>query len=274
MGMSRSRRVLHLSLGRGPNLRFGVRGRGRRPARERGCLPLTRNRDAVSTSPEGEAGALRRVLPAPLILLLAACGFSPLYATDADGIRSEMRGVVVGSVTGPPDAAYYTEDALRDALPGGADTARYTLEIALRDARQAVAVTRQANTTRFDYLLNARYTLRDLETGEARQNTIRTTVSYGVVESQYASLVGREDAVRRAALDLARRVETDVALYLKGRAPETARVPLPDVLEGGGDERGLGDFDGDDFDGDDDGTPGIGAPADAEATDAPAPTGG
>ena len=218
-------------------------------------------------------GVLTKLACALALLALGGCGFTPLYATAGEGIQSEMRGVVVGTVTGPPDAAYYTEDALRDVLPGG-DAARYALEVQLRDSRQAVAVTRQADTTRFDYLLNARYTLRDLETGEARQNTIRTTISYGVVESQYASLVGREDAVRRAALDLARRVETDVALYLKGRAPETSRVPISDVLDAR-DEDGLRDFDEDDFGPDDaePDTPGLEAPVDAEATDAPAPTG-
>ena len=224
---------------------------------------------------------LLALLCLPALSGAAGCGFTPLYATAGEGIRAEMRGVVVGRVSGPPDAAYYAEDALRDALPGDGAAAQYALEVQLRDQRRAVAVTRQANTTRFDYVLNARYALRDLESGEVRRNTIQTVVSYGVVESQYASLVGREDAVRRAALDLARRVETDVALYLKGRAPEASRVPLAPVLVDD-DEEGLGDFDEDDFELDPadatseqsgTGAEGLRAPPEAEATDAPAPTG-
>lgn len=204
---------------------------------------------------------------------LAGCGFTPLYATDDAGIRSEMRGVRVTRVTGPPDAAYFAEDALRDVLPGESSTTRYTLAVSLRDQRRAVAVTRAANTTRYDYVLRAFYRLTDVETGQVRQNTIQTIVSYGVVDSQYASLVGREDAVRRAALDLAGRVETDVALYIKGRAPDAGAVALPPVIDEN--ERGdIDDFDENDFDEDEDGdTPGIQAPPEAEVTDGPAPSG-
>ena len=270
---------------RTPAERSGVGPRGVRQYRVHRTQPPSPSEMAV---PPQAGGQWPRLLLAPLLFLLAAtsssCGFTPLYATSGEGIRSEMRGVRVGAVTGPPDAAYYAEDALRDVLPG-TGAAQYDLRVQLRDQRRAVAVTRQANTTRFDYVLNARYSLRNLETDEVRQNTIQTVVSYGVVESQYASLVGREDAVRRAALDLARRVETDVALYLKGRAPETSRVPLAPVLDDADEREGLSDFDEDDFDGDeaegeaegfdlDEGeTPGIGADPEDEAVDAPSPAG-
>ncbi|MBB4658019.1 LPS assembly lipoprotein LptE [Parvularcula dongshanensis] len=169
---------------------------------------------------------------AGLALLVEGCGFTPLYATGGrSGIASDMREVTVTGVQGPPDAAYYVQGALRDVLPGDAPSQRYRLAIALRDQRRAVAVTEAADTTRYDYVLNASYTLQDTQTGDRRRSSLQTIVSYGVVDSQYASLVGREDAVRRAALDLARRLETDVALYLKDRAPEGSSVPLPPVID-------------------------------------------
>ena len=196
---------------------------------------------------------MRRLLTIPALLALGACGFSPLYATNDEGIRGEMRMVAVGEITGPADAAYYTQGALADVLPGGASDPRYSLSVRLRDQRRAIAVTRSATTTRYDYVLLAGYTLNDTQTGETRTNSVQTTVSYGVVDSQYASLVGREDAVRRASLDLARRIETDVALYLKGRAPDTAPVPVPPVIDEDGDGE-LRDFEGDEL-----GVPGPGA---------------
>jgi LPS-assembly lipoprotein len=200
-------------------------------------------------------------------MLLSACGFTPLYATGGDSIAGEMREVFVGDVSGPPDASYYVSDSLRDVLPdeAGAEM-RYRLRVALRDQRRAIAVTRAAATTRYDYVLNAAYTLTDLDTGAVRRHELETVVSYGVVASQYASLVGREDAVRRAATDLARRIETDVALYLKGRAPDTARVPLPPVI----DDEPLEELPSDE--GDTTGT-GTTIPEDAEGTQAPAGAG-
>ncbi len=142
-----------------------------------------------------------------------------------------MRSVYVETVNGPPDASYYLEGALREVLPGRSSGRRYSLAVGLTEQRQAVAVTDVANTTRFDYVLRATYRLADTQSDEVRRHQLQTIVSYGVVDSQYATLVGQEDAVRRAALDLARRLETDVALYLKGRAPDTAPVPLPPLIE-------------------------------------------
>lgn len=178
------------------------------------------------------------------LTVLPSCGFSPLYATDEGGIRSELRAVAIGEVGGPPDIAYYTRGALGDVLPDGARGAgeRYVLSLNLREQNRAIAVTRSADTVRYDYSVRAAYTLTDTQTGEARRNTIQSVVSYGVVASQYASLVGREDAVRRAALDLSRRIETDVALYLKGRAPQTGAVRLPDMIDDDGRD-GSGDLD-------------------------------
>ena len=184
--------------------------------------------------------ALLAVLPAA-----QGCGFSPLYATDEGGIRSELRSVAIGEVAGPPDIAYYARGALADVLPRGEERSRYTLAMSLREQTRAIAVTRSSDTTRFDYQVRAAYTLTDNETGEQRRNSVESIVSYGVVASQYASLVGREDAVRRAALDLSRRIETDVALYLKGRAPQTGTVPLPDVIDDDG--RDMGEPDGADL---------------------------
>ena len=173
---------------------------------------------------------------------LPACGFTPLYGETSGGIQSELRSVAIAEVSGPPDIAYHTQGALDDALPGGGDAPRYTLAVALREQTQAIAVTRSADTVRYDYTVRATYRLTDQETGTVRRNAVQAIVSYGVVASQYASLVGREDAVRRAALDVSRRIETDVALYLKGRAPEAGTVPLPDVIEDDG-RGGLNDAD-------------------------------
>ena len=192
---------------------------------------------------------MSRVLAAALLALaapaLSSCGFTPLYATGGGGLQSELRGVTVGQVNGPADASYYAQAALREALPGGAAT-RYTIALDLRDQRQSIGVTRSAETTRYDYTLQGRYRLTDAQTGETRVQTIQTVVSYGTTDSQYASLVGREDAVRRAALELARRIETDVALYLKGRAPEPSEVTVSPVVDRGG--RGeLGEWDEDEI---------------------------
>ena len=176
---------------------------------------------------------LNRILVALACFLAAGCGFTPLYSTQGEmGNQNEMREVAVARLPGTPEPARFLSDALRDTLPGDeGSSARYQMTIGLRDQRRAIAVTRAADTTRFDYYLNGTMILTDTDTGSTRRQTFETIVSYGVVDSQYSSLVGRDDAVRRAALEMARLIEIDVALYLKGRAPEPSGSELPAIID-------------------------------------------
>ncbi len=156
-----------------------------------------------------------------MILVLGACGFQPLYATLDDEEQSveELGAFYIESVSGPKDARQEVEDAMRLRLPDTGVKKTHAVTIELRDTRRAVAVRISSDTQRFDYTLVAWLRYRDLETDEVRRQSLRSIVSYGVVDSQYASLVGREDAVRRAAVDLARKIEVDMALFLRDRAP-------------------------------------------------------
>ncbi|RFB05480.1 LPS assembly lipoprotein LptE [Parvularcula marina] len=177
---------------------------------------------------------LRPLLAAALLISLPACGFTPLYSTGGDSAVAEgLRSVEIAGIEANPEIQRLVNRELRDLLPepaGGAP--RYELLVSLEDRRAATVVRRSAATTRFDYTLFGSYRLRDTETGKiVHRQSISAMTSYGVVSSQYASLVGREDAARRAAVEIARRIETDMALYLAGRPPEANEVELPDILD-------------------------------------------
>jgi LPS-assembly lipoprotein len=165
---------------------------------------------------------------------ISGCGFSPLYAeTSMNGAASELALVQLSPIIGPADVSPILEDALRETMPSLGDvTPQYTLDLKLKDQRRSIAVTRSAETTRFNYYLVANYTLRERTTGTVvRRNALNTVVSYGIVSEQYASRIGREDAVRRAALELSRRIELDVALFLKGQAPAESDISLGEVVD-------------------------------------------
>ena len=177
---------------------------------------------------------LRLALLAFLTLGLSACGFTPLYSTGGDSQVAEgLRSIEVAGIDAEPEIQRLVGRELRDLLPDpSGDEPRYKLYMNLNDRRQATVVRRSAATTRFDYTLFGSYRLRDTETGEiVHRQKINAMTSYGVVSSQYASLVGREDAARRAAVEIARRIETDLALFLAGRPAEANEVELPDILD-------------------------------------------
>ncbi len=183
----------------------------------------------------------RGLLFASLALALSACGFQPLYSTTGpSSVTEEMAEVRIGRITGPAAPSNFLVEELRETLPGeqaGAG-ARYVVDLKLRDRQLAVAVTSAANTVRYNYTVFAQMMITDTETNTSRRQNLSTVTSYGVVPSQYASYIGREDAVRRASEDLARKIAFDIALYLKGRAPAPSEIvtPLPpdmDILDQG-----------------------------------------
>lgn len=166
---------------------------------------------------------------------LAGCGFTPLYSTKTSGSGgAALSGIRLAAVTGPDEAGHHLAAALATALPASTSTPVYEMSVSLRESRRAIAVTQSSDNTRFDYVLSAEVSLKHLGTGDVRRQRVDATTSYGVVASQYATLVGRQDAVRRTTIELARKIELDTALFLKGRAPQTNT--LPGVLD-----RDLGD---------------------------------
>ncbi|MCI5044529.1 MAG: LPS assembly lipoprotein LptE [Aquisalinus sp.] len=152
--------------------------------------------------------------------LLSACGFTPLYADNDQELTRSLAAVNILPIRQPETASYVLENELRDFTSRTAIT-RYDLSVNLRERRRSVAVTGNAQTARFEYTLSAGYTLSDNQTGQRYRNAKSVVTSYGIVPSQYASLVAQEDAIRKAAIELAQQIEFDLVFYFKGQIEGT-----------------------------------------------------
>ncbi len=159
--------------------------------------------------------ALLSILP-----LLSACGFTPLYADSDEALSRSLTAINVMPISQPEFAGYVLENEIRDFVKSGT-TPRYDLAVQLKERRKSAAVTSDAQTARFEYVLTGKYTLTDLETGKRYRNEKSAITSYGSVTSQYASYVGQEDAIRKAAIKLADKMETDLVFYFKGQVDGT-----------------------------------------------------
>ncbi|MEM9837534.1 MAG: hypothetical protein AAF830_00120 [Pseudomonadota bacterium] len=153
-----------------------------------------------------------------LLLFVSACGFKPLYATgDGPEETAALNQVRLGAVRGPTVSRDIMRTELGDTFRSTSGDERYLLSVNLRETTRAISVTVESNVRRFNYQLTANIAYADKETGEQRRQNLQSVVSYAVVPSQYATLVGQEDAKRRAVIDLVRKIETDAALYVQGR---------------------------------------------------------
>jgi LPS-assembly lipoprotein len=178
------------------------------------------------------SSALRIGLVLLASLVLASCGFRPLYADarTAEG-ASHLTDIDFFAVRGPVMPRDTMRDALDRRFPDTGSNPRYAAAIDLNQQSTGVAVSIDSNASRFNYTLFATVTYTDRETNQRRVQTLRSIASYAVVPGLYASLVAEEDAVRRATLDLTRKIEADAALYVAGQAPQSSSGSL---LQGNG----------------------------------------
>ncbi len=152
-----------------------------------------------------------------LIPLLSACGFTPLYGELENGstLQDRLAKIAVADITEPATTGYMFQRELKKRL-GEAQAAEFDLIVLLKESRISVAVTGEANTNRFSYTLRASYKLVHRDTEKTFKGTLSATNGYGIVPSQYSSLVGEEQARRKSIEDLASQLEMELILALRG----------------------------------------------------------
>lgn len=172
------------------------------------------------------ARGLRLVLVFGLALGLAACGFRPLYGRYGANPGAQR---IFASIYVPPiengRVGYQLRNSLIDLLQASQSSAgtTYRLDIRLRESRQGVAVQPNASITRYNYTLDADYTLTDTRTGKVVTSGTQSTLSaYNVMPSSstsaYSTLMARQNARKRAADDIAYRIRLDLGVFFSQRA--------------------------------------------------------
>ena len=156
-----------------------------------------------------------------LALGLTACGtsrgFTPLYQnTGNPATEVGIRQVVVtnpGREVGERRAAQIVGQELNRFYAAGAGTA-YTLDIALTESWETLALRRDATDERFELRLLGRVSFYDPH-GRLQHTAVATTrAPYNVQTSPYATETARQNARETAARALAQEIQRRVLLFL------------------------------------------------------------
>ncbi|MET0295376.1 MAG: LPS assembly lipoprotein LptE [Phenylobacterium sp.] len=155
---------------------------------------------------------MRKLLPlAPALLLLAGCGFTPLYGDT--GVVGKLAGVEVHAPEGRP--GYLIREHLDDALAaqnGGQPV--YRMDLAVSETRYPRGIRIDNVATRYEYVLVAEYTLRALPSNATLKNgRTRVTLTYDSADQPYASITAQQDAQDRAAREAAQRIQLELAAW-------------------------------------------------------------
>jgi LPS-assembly lipoprotein len=161
----------------------------------------------------------RNILMLGAVLLLAACGFSPLYGKHSAGadqsVRAEMGRIYIANIA--DQSGQYLRNALMDRFystgrPGA--NAPYTLSIAtISESRSELDITKTSDSTRAQLYITTSMVLSNQDGEELVKRSLTAVTSYNILDSQFTTRVA-EDAARRQALDdVARQIETHLLLY-------------------------------------------------------------
>ncbi|MDW4498335.1 LPS assembly lipoprotein LptE [Sulfitobacter sp. D35] len=136
----------------------------------------------------------------PLLLALAACGFQPVYAPGGSGTRLQNQVLV----SEPDDQRSYLVTRRIEERLGRAATPAYALDLVVSTREDGLAVDREGNTTRFNLLGRADYTLTEVATGRVvTSGFVDNFTGYSATGTTVATLASERDALIRLMTILA-----------------------------------------------------------------------
>jgi LPS-assembly lipoprotein len=147
---------------------------------------------------------------------LAACGFTPLYATEglAPGLASIEVKVPHGRL------AYLLSESLNDDLARDRDQpAVYRLDLTLTSRVFARGLNLDETAAYYEDHVIVDYRLVEIATGRVmKTGTQPVEVTYAATNIPYAGIAAQEDAQKRAADSAADRIRTDLGIYFTTQA--------------------------------------------------------
>ena len=149
-------------------------------------------------------------------LLLAGCGFHPLYADrDRNGFDADLASIKVNTIA--DRQGQLLAIALRDALnPTGAQVGtRYTLDVSLESIRQDIGLRADGTASRSEIAMTAKFVLKDIKANQAvLQGTTHSVSSYNVLTDNYATVVASQNAEQGTVQEVGDDIFVRLQLYV------------------------------------------------------------
>lgn len=155
------------------------------------------------------------------LLLLSACGFSPVYGTYNDSASKIKTSTFLSNIKIEPlpdRKGQYLRNALIDRFykNGYPKNPKYQLSIGtLNEKKTAFDITIESEATRYQLKISTNLNLKDLKTNNIiLKRNIYSVSSYNVLTSEFTTRVSEQNAREAILNDLARQIEQQIALYL------------------------------------------------------------
>jgi LPS-assembly lipoprotein len=163
---------------------------------------------------------MRALFASSLLLAVAACGFSPMYAPAGAG-GPAIGPVQVSMIQGESGHVLETElDRILAVENNGAPPAR--LDVTLQEQITPLGLRRDESATRAQLQLTANYVFTPPNADEraAIRGSVVTVVTYDIPTAAFGEISAQDDARERAAETMAERFRAELALRLAQQRDE------------------------------------------------------
>jgi LPS-assembly lipoprotein len=146
---------------------------------------------------------------------IAGCGFRPLYGNHATGSsRDDFLLIEIATIDDREGQLLRNELIRRLHAGGNRQVPAYRLETRLSESKTVLAVQKNAFATRSNLAMVAKFSLRDVRTGAvAFDSSSKVTVSYNILDSEFASLLAEKNARERGVRELSEDMRVRLGVF-------------------------------------------------------------
>lgn len=148
-------------------------------------------------------------------LVLAGCGYQPLYGSSATnpGVAGKLSSISIPEATDRPGQLVRNE-LITGMQTGKGDSDKYLLNLTTSFANDSVLQKPQPNETRQAITITSSYQLVDRSNGSViTSGSSFATVSFDVIRQPFADMQAEKDATERAARQVAIDIRTRLAAF-------------------------------------------------------------
>ena len=159
---------------------------------------------------------MMRAFLIPFVLLLSACGFTPMHG--ASGAAAPLANIDVQMIKGSSvvdnQAGFFVTQRLRDRIGTRNETAPYTLEITPTYRRRRLGLTNADVASRYDISVTASWVLLDSKTGDTlEKGRSVSTVTFGAPAGPYGVITADNVGVEQSSKETADKLVIQLAQY-------------------------------------------------------------
>jgi len=162
-----------------------------------------------------------KLLSLMAVLILGACGFSPMYASNDNSGRTvnNLNNIAISVI--PDRSGQYLRNALIDRFHTNGAPSDPTYKLVIAPIKEKVSdfdITVESEATRRQLRLSSQMKLINRQTQQTvLARDLLSITSHNVLESEFSTIVTEQSARDAALNDLARQIERNLALHFKNQ---------------------------------------------------------